>query len=189
MLSGGLIGEFGELADQFLEDGAHLGVADDVRVQVDARELFRDEIEQVGLGEAVDLGMEVERLEDVAYGRAEGLHVGAEVFADVVLVPHQLLHVERRGVVEELPGLAEQERLGVDLVLGPLLLLGEHGLLGRLQHAIETAQDGERQNDLPVLGLLVIAPEEIGDGPDEGGEVRVAHGLGSCGAGGWFDRA
>jgi hypothetical protein len=44
---------------------------------------------QAGLGEAVDLGVEVEALEDVAHGRAEGLHVGSQVLGDVVLVAHQ----------------------------------------------------------------------------------------------------
>jgi hypothetical protein len=51
--------------------------------------------------------------------------------------------------------------------------LGEHRRLGRLEHAVEAAQHGEGQDDLAVLGLLVVAAEEVGDGPDEGGEVRV----------------
>ena len=41
-------------------------------------------------------------LEDVAHRRRERLHVGEQVFLDVVLVAHQLLHVERRRVVEQL---------------------------------------------------------------------------------------
>ena len=102
VLAGGLVGELGELADQLLEDRAHLGVADRVGVQVDVGELLGDQVEQAGLGQPVDLGVEVEALEDVAHGRREGLHVGAQVLADVVLVAHQLLHVERRRVVEEL---------------------------------------------------------------------------------------
>ena len=113
VLSGGLVRELGELADQLLEDRAHLRVADDLGVQVDVGELLGDEVEQPGLGEPVDLGVELEALEDVAHGGRERLHVGAQVLADVVLVAHQLLQVERRGVVEELARLAEQERLGV----------------------------------------------------------------------------
>ena len=105
VLAGGLVGELGELADEFLEHGAHLGVADGVGVQVDVGELLGDQVEQAGLGQAVDLGVEIEALEDVAHGGREGLHVGAQVFADVVLVAHELLQVERRGVVEELAGL------------------------------------------------------------------------------------
>ena len=73
-------------------------------------------------------------------------------------------------VVEALPGLAQEERLGIE---PGLLLVGElrqHGRLGRLQHAIEPAQHGEGQDDLAVVGLLVVAAQEIGDRPDEGGE-------------------
>jgi hypothetical protein len=113
VLAGGLVGKLGELADELLEDRAHLGVADDLGVQVDVGELLGDEVEQAGLGQLVDLGVELEALEDVAHGGREPLHVGAEVLADVVLVAHELLQVERRGVVEELAGLAEQEGLGV----------------------------------------------------------------------------
>ncbi len=101
---------------------AHLGVADDLGVQVDVGELLGDQVEQPGLGEPVDLGVELEALEDVAHGGRERLHVGAEVLADVVLVAHQLLQVERRRVVEELAGLLQQERLGVQpglLALAP----------------------------------------------------------------------
>src|SRR5690606_32803464 len=45
------IGGFGELADQVLEHQAHLGVADGFRVQVDAGELLRHQVQQVGLVE------------------------------------------------------------------------------------------------------------------------------------------
>jgi hypothetical protein len=36
-----------------------------------------------------------------------------------------------------------------------------------LENAVETAEDREWKDDLSVFGLLVIATEEIGDGPDE----------------------
>ena len=57
-------------------------------------------------------------------------------------------------------------------------VLGEHGGFGRLQHAVEAAQDGEREDDLAVVRLLVIAAEEVGDGPNKGGEVGIGHGRG-----------
>ena len=58
----------------------------------------------------------------------------------------------------------------------------QDGLLGRFEHAIQAADDGERQDDLAVLGLLVVAPEQISDGPDEGSVVadRLALGAGSA---------
>jgi hypothetical protein len=59
VLSRRLVGDFGELPDQFLEDHPHLRVADGLRVQVDIRELFGYQIQQPGLGEPVDLGVEL----------------------------------------------------------------------------------------------------------------------------------
>ena len=171
MLPGGLVGELGELADELLEDHAHLGVADLVRVEVDVGELLRDEVEQPGLGELVDLGVEVEALEDVAGGGRERLDVGPEVLADVVLVARDPLQAERRGVVEERPRLAQEEGVGVQPGLLPVVLLGQHGSLGGLQHAVEAAQHRERKDDFAIFGLLVVAAQQVGDGPDERGEV------------------
>ena len=176
VLPGGLVGQFGKLADQFLEDRAHLGIADGIGMEVDVGELLGDEVEQAGLGQLVDLGVKLEALENVAHGRRERLHVGAQVLADVVLVAHELLQVERRGVVEELAGLAQQEGLGIQAGRLAGFLLGQHGGLGGFQHAIQAAQHGEGQDDLAVFGLLVVAAQEVGDGPDEGGKVGIAHG-------------
>ena len=39
--------------------------------------------------------------------------------------------------------------------------------LRRLQHAVEAAQHDQRQDDPLVLALLVVAPEQVRDGPDE----------------------
>ena len=67
VLAGGFVGQLGELADQLLEHGAHIGVADHARVQVDLAELFGHLIEQAGPGQALDLGLKFEVLEDVAH--------------------------------------------------------------------------------------------------------------------------
>ncbi len=108
------------------------------------------------------------------------LDVAGEVFADVVLVPHQLFEIEGGGVVEELLRLLQQERLGIDLRRLALRLLGQHGRLGGLEHAVEPAQHGEWQNDPPILGLLVISPQQIGDRPNEGGQIGLRHGGNDC---------
>ena len=179
VLSGGLVGDFGELADQLLEHDPHLGIADRIGMEVDSGEFFTDEVQEPGLGEPVDLGVKLEGLEDVPDVRGEALGVGVEVFSGVVLVAHQLLHVEGRRVEEEVAGFFEQEGLGVDLRGFALLKLGEDGGLRLLEHAVEAPQDGERQDHLAILRLLVVAPEEVGDRPDEGREIRVGHGGGS----------
>ena len=149
VLSGGLVGKFGELADQFLEDRAHLGIADGVGVEVDVGELLGDEVEQPGLGQPVDLGVELEALEDVAHGRRERLHVGAQVLADVVLVAHELLQVERRGVVEELAGLAQQEGLGIQ----PGLLALVHSRPARRPWSASSTQSRRRST---VKGRMTL---------------------------------
>ena len=78
--------------------------------------------------------------------------------------------VERRSVVEALAGLAEQAGIGVQTVLGLGLELGVHCRLTARQHAVEPTQHHERQDHPPVLGLLVVAAQQIDDRPDEGGE-------------------
>ena len=55
----------------------------------------------------------------------------------------------------------------------PLLELLEHGLAGGLKHTIEATEHREGEDDPPVLGLLEIAPEQIGNGPDERREIGV----------------
>jgi hypothetical protein len=140
---------------------------DDVRLQVDVRELLGDEVEQVGLGQAVDLRRKVEVLEYVAHLGRERLDVAAQVLGDVRLVSHQLLQVEGGRVVEVLARLLEKERSGIEASLGPQREFMQNRLLGRLQHAVEAAEHGERENDLAVVGLLVVAAEQVRDGPDE----------------------
>ena len=175
VLPGGLIGKLGELADEFLEDRAHLRIAHDLGVEVDVGELFRDKVEQAGLRQLVDLRVKLEALEDVPHRRRERLHVGAQILADVVLVAHELFQVERRGVVEELAGFPQEEGLRIQPGGLAFRLLRQDGVFGGLQHAVQTAQDGEREDDFAILRLLVVATKQIGDRPDEGGEVGISH--------------
>ena len=46
-------------------------------------------------------------------------------------------------------------------------MLGEHRRLGGLEHAVEAAQHGERQDHAAVLGGLVRAAQQVGDALDE----------------------
>lgn len=50
----------------------------------------------------------------------------------------------------------------------------QHRGLCLFQHAVQPTQHGTRQDDFAVLGLLVIAAQQIRDGSDEGRKVRVA---------------
>ena len=178
MFPGGLVGKLGEFADEFFEHRAHLRVADDFGVQVNVGEFLGDEIQQAGFGEFINLGVKLEALKDVTHGGGKCLEIRAQIFTDVVLITHELFQVEGRGVVKELAGFAQQERLGVDLGGGAFLQLREHGSFGAFQHAIQSAQDGERQDDLAIFRLFVIAAQEVGHGPDDGGKIGVAHAIG-----------
>jgi hypothetical protein len=175
MLPGRLVADFRELADQLFEHEPHLHVADDFGMQVDAGEFLGDLVQQAGLGKPVDLGAEFEALEHVAHRRRERLHVADQVGRNVVGIAHQHLHVEGRGVVEALARLAQQERLRVQTFLQAAGVLFQNGRLGRLQHAIEAPQHGEREDDFAVVGLFVVAAEKVGDGPYEGGESLLIH--------------
>ncbi len=116
----------------------------------------------------VVLRRELEPLEDVSDVGREGLDVAVEVGRDVVLIAEQLLQVQLGGVVEGLPRLAQQEGFRVHPLRLPGRQFCQHSVLGRPQHAIEAAQHGERQNDLAVVGLLVVPAQEVGHGPEEG---------------------
>ena len=100
----GLVGQFVEAPDEILEDEPHLLVRHRARVQVDVAELGDDEVEDVRLAHLLDLVLELEEVEDVAYVRREALDVADEVLLDVVGVALELLEVERRVVVEALAG-------------------------------------------------------------------------------------
>ena len=59
----------------FFKDVPHLLVADDFGMQVDVGELFRDQIQQIGFSQPIDLSVKVKALEDVSDGRRKGLDI------------------------------------------------------------------------------------------------------------------
>ena len=127
------------------------------------------------LASSVDLHGEFEALENVADIGRKALHISREMRPDVVLVADQLRQVQDRRVVKALPGLAQQKRLGIESDRLLRLQLRQHRRLGRLQNAIEAAENGERQDDLAVIGLLVIAAQQVRDRPDKGGQGLMIH--------------
>ena len=128
-------------------------------MEVDIGEFFGNQIQQARLGQPLRLVIKIERFEDVSHGRRKRLDVGEEVFLGVVLVAHQLLHVERRRIEEQLPGLPQQKRFGVQSRLLASGEFGQHSGFGGFQHAVQPAQHCERKDDFSVLGLLVVAPQ------------------------------
>jgi len=157
---------------------AHLEVRDPVGVQVEIRELRRDEVEEILLGERLDLQVELELLDHVPRVGREAGDVAAQVAGELWRVVEQAREVELRGVVEALTGRRLQHRVEVLDLPAQLRVLREHRLLRRLQHGVEPAQHRERQDHPPVLRLLVDAAQLVGDPPDQIGvraNRRVAH--------------
>jgi hypothetical protein len=161
VLAGRLIGQFGKLANQFLEDRAHVGIADPVRVKVDLAELLGDEVEQVGIGKSVDLRFQLEAGEDVFDVGRKAVKVSRKVHRDVILVANDGLQVHRRSVVKGIAGRASQIMIDAvprDVALGGFL---QNGLLRRLKDAVHPAQNCKRENHLAILMGLVLATQQV----------------------------
>jgi hypothetical protein len=124
VLAGSLVGEFRKLANQLLEDGSHVRVADLVRVKVNLAKLLGDEVEQVGVGEPIDLRLQFETGEDVFDVRRKAVEIRSKVHRDVILVANDGLQVHRRSVVEGVAGRPSQiviDALPRDILLGSFL--------------------------------------------------------------------
>jgi hypothetical protein len=93
----------------------------------------------------------------------------------VVLVTQQRVQVERRGVEEALARLAQQEGRWVQAGSRLCGEFSEDGILGVFQNAVQATQDGEGEDGLAVLGLLVVAAQKVGNRPDEGRQRLMIH--------------
>ena len=141
-------------------------------------ELLDQRAERIGLRQPRDLIAELEVVEDVLDVRREAVEVGLEVGLELLLAGavSQIAQRELRGVVERLAGrLAERLRPGWRCsALSSDVLHVEHGLLGRLEHRVEAAQDRHRQDDVAVLAAHVqVAQDVVGDAPDEIRDPRI----------------
>ena len=117
-----------------------------------SQNLRDDQVQPVGLVELGDLLLEAEVLDDLAGPGGETLDVVGQVGGDVVGVALELLEGEAAGVVERHAGDAVEDRLEVlDLAVLETPELGQHLVLGRLQHTVQPPQDRQRQHDILVL--------------------------------------
>jgi len=147
-------------------------------VQVDILEAPQQAIEQVALGQAVDLLVDVEPLEGRARLGTEAVDIVAQVGRDALGVRQQGVEGEAAGVIELLPGGALQD--GVEL-LDPVLeavVLGQHGVFGGREHGVEAAQQHKGQGHAPELGRLIVAAQGLRDRPDQPNlALKPAHDL------------
>ena len=183
MLAGRLVRLLSEPADQLLEHRAHHVVRHRLGVEVDLGEPRDDLEEQIRLVELRDVLLELEALEDVLRVGGEAADERPQVGSEVVRIALQRLERELRRVVERHAGDAIEN--GLQVLHRPALqrlVLLQHLLPRVVQHAVEPPEDREREDHLPVVGLLVVAAEEVGHRPDEGGDL--GEGLELAGGGG-----
>jgi hypothetical protein len=178
VVAGRFVGGFVEAPDQVFEHQTHGDVVDLARMQVDLGELGDHLIEAIGFFELLDLLVELEALEDLADVLGEAVDVISQMAADVVRVALELVEVELAVVVEAQRGavfiLRQVVEDGVDIGDAFAAQFGvalEHGFLAGRQHGVEAAQHGQRQHHALVLRRAVGAAQQIGDGPDEVGEL------------------
>ena len=189
-----------EAPDQLLEDRAH-GVVVEARmpngavgvlhrggaeVDVGRGELLDQRAQGVGLREPRDLVAELEVVEDVLDVGREAVEIGLEVGLELLAAcaGPQVAQGELRGVVEGLSrGLPQGRVLLDDARLVEHCLHLEHVLLAVLQHRVQSAQHGHRQDDVAVLAADVeVAQDIVGDAPDvvrDPVQVGVARGHGA----------
>ena len=185
-----------EAAHQLLEDRAHAvvveaGVADGAvgvhhgvgaQVDVGRGELLDERAERVGAGEAGDLVAELEAVEDVLHVGREAVEPGPEVGFELLAggAGAEIAQGEPGGVVEGLGGgLAEGGVLPDDAGLVERGFHVENGLLAVLQHRVQPAQHGHRQDHVAILAAHIeVAQHVVRDAPDvvrNPVEVAVAH--------------
>ena len=170
MLSGLFVRLFGADQDKFLEDIAHLQIGDGLGGEIDliggeSLDHVEEEVFFVHLG---DLHPEVEAFEDVPHVGGEGVYVAREVLGELIGVVEQFFEREGRCVVErnarDLVQLGRHNHLGF---ARQFFELGQNLVLCGLQHGVEPAEHGQRQNDLAVLVALIRPSEKVADAPDE----------------------
>ena len=109
MFTGCLVGAFRKTADQLFKHQTHVVVIyrfwGEIHVGKGANHL----VEQVGIFQQVDAGIEVEVLEDLTSILGEGPHVGIQVITHMGFT--QLGQLQRRAVVESVAAGIEQQLL------------------------------------------------------------------------------
>ena len=139
-------------------------------VDVGRGELLDQRAEGVGLREPRNLVAELEALEDVLHVGREPVEPGPEVGLEPLPARpgSQVTQGELRRVVERLPRRRPQGVVLLDHAgLVEHRLHVEHRLLGVLQHRVEPAQHGHREDDVTVLAADVqIAQDVVGNAPD-----------------------
>jgi hypothetical protein len=162
------------------EQIAHLEVVHPIRVQVDVGHRLDDGEQTVAAVQLFNLVVEIEAVENVARCLREAVDKGDEVGGDVLGIAQQALESEWAGVEQRLlarrvrrAGKHPLHRVSRHILSFKLLILRQHGILCRLQHAVEPPQHHQRQHHEAVLRGAVGAAKAIGNFPDCAGKLLV----------------
>ena len=153
-----------ELANQMLEDIAHLDAVVGLGVQIQVGKCLYHAEQTAVLIHLVDMAEHFKAIEDFLHFGGESLNVHFEVGFDVVRLIAQFFQRVGRGVIELIAGNA------VHCLRRIVRILGEHignGLFGRLQGALQAAQNRHRDNDIAVLIRHIGASQFVGDTPNK----------------------
>ncbi len=170
MFTSGFVALLTESADQLFKYVTHLKVADLIWMKIRLSKLLNHQIQQVVFVQPNNLVIDLESI----YENLSGIvtetvdHIG-QVRSDIVRVIQQLLKSEFAGVVKAVPRRHVQHGFthGIVHVLGQILHLLENLVLCGGKNTVQTAQDGEWQNNLAVVGLFVVPTQKFCYGPDE----------------------
>ncbi len=176
VFSGRLVGHFRKAPEEFLEQQAHLVVAEGVGMQVEAGEFLGDEIQQPRLVQPLDGRGEIEAGKDVLHVPRKCPHVCLQVIAQIVRIAEQSRQVLGEQIEKGLPCRTSDEFHEGQLGCGFCVVFGEGRRPRGGEHAIQSPQDSEGQNHPPIFGLLEVPSEQVGNGPDECGNVLLIHG-------------
>ena len=153
-----------ELANQMLEDIAHLDAVVGLWVQIQVGKCLHHAEQTAVLIHLVDMAVHFKAIEDFLHFGGETLNVHFEIGFDVVRLVAQFFQRVGRGVIELIAGNA------VHCLRRIVRILGEHigdGLFGRLQGTLQAAQNRHRDNDITIFIRHIGAAQFVGDAPDK----------------------
>ena len=184
-----------ELADEFLEYGAHsvvvqpfqshgaIPIHDGPGTEIDGpvKEFLQEEAQGVRFHQGRNLIAELELVQHFLHVRRKAVQVRLKVGPQPLLPSNrsEVPKPKRGGVVEGFACGTSQGRVLIrDAGFVQVLLHSEHSVFGRFQYRIQSADNGHGQDDVPVLAADVDIPQHvIGDAPNETTNIEYAQAM------------
>ena len=153
-----------ELANQMLENVAHLDAVIGLRVQIQIGKCLHNAEQTAVLIHLVDMAEHFKAIEDFLHFGGEALNVHFEIGFDVVQLVAQFFQRVGRGVIELIAGNAVH---CLRRIVRIFCKFGQNCFLVRLQGTLQAAQNRHRDNDIAVLIRHIGAAQFVGDAPNK----------------------